>query len=80
LLLADIKMPVVMDGIALALAAAPRSSGSRDDADDWLCGPARARLRSGALIHDVLTKPFARRIAPGSWRGIGSAATGRTVY
>jgi CheY-like chemotaxis protein len=44
LLLTDIKMPV-MDGIALALAAA-RLPGPRHPADDRLRRPARARLRA----------------------------------
>jgi two-component system cell cycle response regulator CpdR len=57
LLLADIKMPV-MDGIALALAAA------RDDPDLiilLMTGYADQRERAhglDALIHDVITKPF----------------------
>jgi len=57
LLLADIKMPV-MDGIALALAAA------RDYPDlvvMLMTGYADQRERAcglEALIHDVLTKPF----------------------
>jgi two-component system cell cycle response regulator CpdR len=58
LLLTDIKMPV-MDGIALALAAA------RDYPDLvilLMTGYADQRERASgldALIHDVLTKPFA---------------------
>ena len=58
LLLADIKMPV-MDGIALALAAA------RDYPDLvilLMTGFADQRERASgldALIHDILTKPFA---------------------
>lgn len=58
LLLTDIKMPV-MDGIALALAAA------RDYPDLTILlmtGYADQRERASgldALIHDVLTKPFA---------------------
>jgi len=58
LLLADIKMPV-MDGIALALAAA------RDYPDLLILlmtgfADQRERARGlDALIHDVLTKPFA---------------------
>jgi CheY-like chemotaxis protein len=58
LLLADIKMPV-MDGIALALAAA------RDYPDLvilLMTGFADQRERAcglDALIHDILTKPFA---------------------
>jgi CheY-like chemotaxis protein len=57
LLLADIKMPV-MDGIALALAAA------RDQPDLvilLMTGYADQRERAhglDALIHDVITKPF----------------------
>jgi two-component system cell cycle response regulator CpdR len=57
LLLADIKMPV-MDGIALALAAA------RDDPDLvilLMTGYADQRERAhglDALIHDIITKPF----------------------
>ena len=57
LLLADIKMPV-MDGIALALAAA------RDHPDLvilLMTGYADQRERAhglDALIHDVITKPF----------------------
>lgn len=57
LLLADIKMPV-MDGIALALAAA------RDDPQLiilLMTGYADQRQRAhgiDALIHDVITKPF----------------------
>jgi two-component system cell cycle response regulator CpdR len=57
LLLADIRMPV-MDGIALALAAA------RDDPDLvilLMTGYADQRERAhglDALIHDVITKPF----------------------
>ena len=57
LLLADIKMPV-MDGIALALAAA------RDHPDlviVLMTGYADQRERAhglDALIHDVITKPF----------------------
>jgi len=57
LLLADIKMPV-MDGIALALAAA------RDHPDVvilLMTGYADQRERASgldALIHDVITKPF----------------------
>ena len=57
LLLTDIKMPV-MDGIALALAAA------RDHPDIvilLMTGYADQRERAhglDALIHDVLTKPF----------------------
>jgi two-component system, cell cycle response regulator CpdR len=57
LLLADIKMPV-MDGIALALAAA------RDDPQLTILlmtGYADQRQRAhgiDALIHDVITKPF----------------------
>jgi two-component system cell cycle response regulator CpdR len=58
LLLTDIKMPV-MDGIALALAAA------RDYPDliiMLMTGFADQRERASgldALIHDILTKPFA---------------------
>ena len=44
LLLTDIRMPI-MDGIALALAAARDHPQRRDPADDRLCRPARARLR-----------------------------------
>ena len=57
LLLTDIRMPV-MDGIALALAAARDHPQGHDPADDRLCRPARARTRPRALIHDVIAKPF----------------------
>ncbi len=44
LLLTDIQMPV-MDGIALALAAARDFPDAEDLADDRICRPARTRLR-----------------------------------
>ena len=44
LLLTDIQMPV-MDGIALALAAARDFPDLTDSADDRLCRSARTRLR-----------------------------------
>jgi two-component system cell cycle response regulator CpdR len=58
LLLADIKMPV-MDGIALALAAA---RGYPDLPILLMTGFADQRERArglDALVHDILTKPFA---------------------
>jgi two-component system cell cycle response regulator CpdR len=77
LLLADIKMPV-MDGIALALAAA------RDHPDLailLMTGYADQRERAhglDALIHDVITKPFTLaeiRLAVAS--ALAAAAAGR---
>jgi CheY-like chemotaxis protein len=77
LLLADIKMPV-MDGIALALAAA------RDHPDLvilLMTGYADQRERAhglDALIHDVITKPFTLaeiRVAVAS--ALGAAASRR---
>jgi CheY-like chemotaxis protein len=77
LLLADIKMPV-MDGIALALAAA------RDHPDlviVLMTGYADQRERAhglDALIHDVITKPFTLaeiRVAVAS--ALGAAASRR---
>jgi two-component system cell cycle response regulator CpdR len=77
LLLADIKMPV-MDGIALALAAA------RDHPDLailLMTGYADQRERAhglDALIHDVITKPFTLaeiRLAVAS--ALAAAASGR---
>ena len=77
LLLADIKMPV-MDGIALALAAA------RDHPDLvilLMTGYADQRERAhglDALIHDVITKPFTLaeiRVAVAS--ALGAAASPR---
>ena len=74
LLLADIKMPV-MDGIALALAAA------RDDPELiilLMTGYADQRERAhglDALIHDVIAKPFtsprSARRSPRRWRPHG---------
>jgi len=67
-LLADIKMPV-MDGIALALVAA------RDYPDIvivLMTGFADQRERASgldALIHDILTKPFAVADLQGAVRG-----------
>lgn len=57
LLLTDIKMPM-MDGIALALAAAPRFP---DLTIVLMTGYADQRERAyglEALVHDVITKPF----------------------
>jgi two-component system, cell cycle response regulator CpdR len=77
LLLADIRMPV-MDGIALALAAA------RDHPDLvilLMTGYADQRERAhglDALIHDVITKPFTLaeiRVAVAS--ALGAAASRR---
>jgi DNA-binding response OmpR family regulator len=75
LLLSDIRMPV-MDGIALALAAAR----------DWpglvillMTGFADQRERASgldALIHDVITKPFGLADLRAA---VGSALAGREV-
>jgi len=73
LLLADIKMPV-MDGIALALAAA------RDYPDLLILlmtgfADQRERARGlDALIHDVLTKPF---VLADLRRAVGDAIAAR---
>jgi len=73
LLLADIKMPV-MDGIALALAAA------RDYPDLLILlmtgfADQRERARGlDALIHDVLTKPF---VLADLRRAVGDAVAAR---
>jgi two-component system, cell cycle response regulator CpdR len=77
LLLADIKMPV-MDGIALALAAA------RDHPDLvilLMTGYADQRERAhglDALIHDVITKPFTlAEIRRAVASALAAAASGR---
>jgi CheY-like chemotaxis protein len=67
LLLTDVKMPV-MDGIALALAA---GRDHPDMAIMLMTGYADQRERThglGALIHDVVTKPFSLEQIQGAVR------------
>jgi CheY-like chemotaxis protein len=75
LLLTDIRMPV-MDGIALALAAA------RDYPELMILlmtGYADQRERAhglDALIHDVIAKPFSRPSTEPWWRADGEGTRG----
>jgi two-component system, cell cycle response regulator CpdR len=79
LLLTDIRMPI-MDGIALALAAA------RDHphvAILLMTGFADQRERASgldALIHDVITKPFSLATIRGAVRDAIAAAATRQVH
>jgi CheY-like chemotaxis protein len=57
LLLTDIQMPV-MDGIALALAAARDFPALTILLMTGFRRPARACLGLNAIVHDVVTKPF----------------------
>ena len=63
LLLTDIRMPV-MDGIALALAAARDHPKVTILLMTGYRRPARARTGLDALIHDVITKPFSLAYHP----------------
>ena len=79
LLLTDIRMPI-MDGIALALAAA------RDHphvAILLMTGYADQRERAAgldALIHDVIAKPFSLATIRGAVRDAIAAASARQVH
>ena len=79
LLLTDIRMPI-MDGIALALAAA------RDHphvAILLMTGYADQRERASgldALIHDVIAKPFSLATIRGAVRDAIAAASARQVH
>ena len=78
LLLTDIRMPV-MDGIALALAAARDQPGL---AILLMTGYADQRERASgldALIHDVITKPFSLATIRGAVND-ALAATSRHVH
>ena len=57
LLLTDIQMPV-MDGIALALAAARDFPDAEDPADDGFADQRERASGLNAIVHDVVTKPF----------------------